>query len=136
MRKECLMQKTQVYYYQEDDGSIPFVDWLTHVEKKVAEKCLVRIELLKEFGNSLRRPYADYLRNGIYELRVSHKRIQYRILYFFYGKNVVLISHGLTKEQKVPEKDIDNAIRRKAAIEKNPNRHIFREAENGWNQRD
>jgi phage-related protein len=99
-------------------------------EKKVVEKCHVRIELVKEFGNTLRRPYADFLRDGIYELRVSYKRIQYRILYFFHGKNVVIISHGLTKEQKVPEKEVNKAIERKIKLEKDPKKHIFKEIAN------
>jgi hypothetical protein len=34
----------------------------------------------------LRRPHADYLEDGIYELRWRNGTVQYRILYFFHGR--------------------------------------------------
>jgi hypothetical protein len=60
----------------------------------------------------LRRAEADYLRVGIYELRVSFRGINYRILHFFHGRQAIL-SHGLTKESEVPPGEIDFAIDRK-----------------------
>ncbi|MEH1871881.1 type II toxin-antitoxin system RelE/ParE family toxin [Nostoc sp.] len=44
------------------------------------------MEQLAEYGFELRRPAADLLRDGIYELRAKHVRVQYRILYFFMVK--------------------------------------------------
>lgn len=104
------------------------VDWLEKVSKrdqKAAEKCYAQIQMLKAYGNKLRRPYADYLRNGIYELRVSSRRVQYRILYFFHGQNLVILSHGLIKEGKVPVKEINKAIDRKLMLESNPAKHTW-----------
>lgn len=43
-------------------------------------------------GHELRRPEADFLRDGIYELRVSLQGQQYRMLYFFHGKVVAVVS--------------------------------------------
>jgi hypothetical protein len=48
------------------------------------------------------------------------------MLYFFSGGKAV-ISHGLTKEGRVPDRDIELAINRKARFELNPNMHIHRE---------
>jgi hypothetical protein len=84
---------------------------------------VVRIELLKTFGHELRRPHADYLREGIYELRVKCGTVHYRILYFFYGRNVAIVAQGLTKEKEVPAGDIDRAIKKKLLFEKNPREH-------------
>jgi hypothetical protein len=39
---------------------------------------------LRELGYDLRRPEADLLRDGAYELRVRLNRVQYRILYSFH----------------------------------------------------
>jgi hypothetical protein len=39
------------------------------------------------------------------------------MLYFFSGKAVVVLSHGLTKERAVPPKEIDTAVRRKKQVE-------------------
>jgi len=77
-------------------------------------------------GHELRRPEADYLRDGIYELRTSLQGINYRILYFFHKKQAVL-SHGLTKESQVPPNDIELAIKRMALFEKDPHGRTYRE---------
>ncbi|MGC9327707.1 MAG: type II toxin-antitoxin system RelE/ParE family toxin [Candidatus Hinthialibacter sp.] len=79
-------------------------------------------------GYEIRRPEADYLRDGIYELRASLQGVHYRMLYFFYENIAVVVSQGLIKEKKVPTKEIDLAIKRKKKFEADPDRHIYREA--------
>jgi ribosome-binding protein aMBF1 (putative translation factor) len=59
---------------------------------------VARIRRLAEAGRELRRPEADYLRGGIYELRARRGHVNYRILYFFHGQNVAILAHALTKE--------------------------------------
>ncbi|HEY3860695.1 MAG TPA: type II toxin-antitoxin system RelE/ParE family toxin [Verrucomicrobiae bacterium] len=67
---------------------------------------------MSQFGPELRRPAADYLRDGIYELRAKQGHVQYRMLYVFQGRDVVVLAHALTKEDEVPKPDIDRAIKR------------------------
>jgi hypothetical protein len=86
-------------------------------------KCLQRVLQLAQLGHELRRPLADTLRDGIHELRAKRGRVQYRILYFFHGRNVAVLSHGLTKEGTVPVAEIDKAAARKARVEQNPDKH-------------
>jgi putative component of toxin-antitoxin plasmid stabilization module len=76
-------------------------------------------------GHELRRPEAEFLRDGIHELRARRGRVNYRVLYFFYGQDVVVLACGLTKESRVPDAEIDRALRRRAAFEKDRNRHTF-----------
>ena len=64
------MPETTVVFYADDDGSAPLLTWLDQQQRKVQDKCLVKIERLAELGHELRRPEADFLRDGIYELRV------------------------------------------------------------------
>jgi phage-related protein len=71
------------------------------------------IRRLAFLGYELRRPQADYLRDGIYELRAKKGRVNYRVLYFFHGRNAALLAHALTKEDVVPDADIDRALVRK-----------------------
>lgn len=100
------MPDTQVRFYCEKDGTAPVVEWLTELSRrnrKAAEKCLVRIETLRRMGYELRRPIADVLRDGIYELRTRHGTVQCGILYFYHGQNVAILAHALTKEKKVPQ---------------------------------
>ena len=80
---------------------------------KAKLKCIERISRLAELGSELRRPEADFLREGVYELRASQQGVHYRVLYFFAGRSVVVLSHGLTKEREVPDKEIECAIERK-----------------------
>src|SRR3954447_23039367 len=117
------MPKTKVILYREDDSSVPILEWLDSLPQKALDKCAVRIERLHELGHELRRPEADLLRDGIYELRVGLKGMNYRILYFFHGNVAAVVSHGLTKERVVPPVEIDRALRRKQQFLKSPARH-------------
>ncbi len=75
---------------------------------------------------SERRPEADYLRDGIYELRASYQGVHYRLLYFFAAKAVVVLSHGITKEREVPNKEIGRAVQRKEQVEADFKRYAFK----------
>ena len=121
------MPKTDVVFYKEDDGSVATLEWLDSLQAKALDKCRVRIERLQELGHELRRPEADFLRDGIYELRVGLQHVNYRMLYFFHGRSVAVLSHGLVKEAQVPPKEIDKAIERKRKFEKNPKAHTHEE---------
>jgi len=121
------MPETKVVLYKEDDGTIPVLDWLDSLPPKVRVKCRLRIERLRELGHELRRPEADYLRDGIYELRIRRRHVNYRILYFFHGNIAAVLSHGLVKERRVPSKDINKAIERKVKFERNPQEHTWEE---------
>ena len=67
------------------------------------------------------------LRDGVYELRVRVGQVHYRLLYFFHGQGVAILTHGLTKEKKVPEADIDRAVERKKRFEADPEAHRYKE---------
>jgi hypothetical protein len=48
------------------------------------------------------------------------------MLYFF-CQQAAVISHGLTKEKQVPEREIELAIRRRDLFETNPAKHTYEE---------
>ncbi len=121
------MPRTRVVFFKEEDGSVLFLEWFEELPSKVQGKCLIRIERLKELGHELRRPEADYLRDEIYELRVRHRRVNYRMLYFFHGKGLAVLSHGLQKERQVPPQQIDLAVERKKSFASDPKKHTFEE---------
>ena len=87
----------------------------------------MRIERLQDLGHELRRPEADYLRDGIYELRVGLGGMNYRMLYFFHRRVTAVLAHGLVKEHEVPPREIEEAIRRKRRFELHPERHTHKE---------
>lgn len=120
------MPRTQVCFFKSRDGEVPARDWLHRLQRtdrSAFAKCVARIRLLAEHGHELRRPVADFLRDGIHELRVRAGRVNYRILYFFHGREVVVLAQGLTKESAVPDADIERALERKRAYERAPGAH-------------
>jgi phage-related protein len=120
------MPEAQIRIFRDEDGSVPFLEWLAELEvrnRHVFEKCLYVLDLLRQSGNELRRPIADYLRDGVYELRARVKRVNYRILYGFVGSNIVLVSHGFTKEKRVPKVEIERAIERLSLYQKDRDRY-------------
>jgi phage-related protein len=119
--------KTTVVLYRDEDGSCPFRDWYGELPVKAQAKCLLRLERLRELGHELRRPEADYLRDGIYELRVRCQHVHFRILYFFHGTVAAVVSHGIVKEGAVPAKEIDRAIQRKKRFEADPAGYSYSE---------
>jgi phage-related protein len=127
------LPRTEVFFYQDEDDRAPVVAWLKTLrreDRKAYAKCVARIRRLAEAGHELRRPEADYRRDGLYELRARHGRVNDRIPYFFHGQQVALLTHGLTKEGEIPPGDIERAKRRKDAFEHDPEQHTYEEEAN------
>jgi hypothetical protein len=59
-------------------------------------------------------------------LRPSYQGVNYRLLYFFAGKNVIVVSHGLKKDGEVPDVEIDRAIERKKKYMAEPAAHTYK----------
>ena len=114
------MPRVTLLGYRELDGSVPILDWLENLPTGARAKCRSRLGRLAELGSEIRRPEADYLRDGIYELRASFQGLHYRMLYFFLGRSAIVVTHGLVKERVVPPREIMLAILRKSAVELDP----------------
>lgn len=81
------MPPCDVLRYQDLDGSVPFDDWrdtlLRHGKAQnrlAARKVAAALTRLASDGHELRRPTAAPLSNGIYELRVQVRRVNFRAL--------------------------------------------------------
>ena len=122
------MPATKVVFFCEEDGSCPFLGWFSELPANVQDKCYVRLERLRQLGHELRRPEADLLRDGVYELRAGFRGRHHRILYFFHRTVAAVVSHGIVKERAVPPREIDRAIERKKRFEANPAKHTYEEA--------
>ncbi|HZM01201.1 MAG TPA: type II toxin-antitoxin system RelE/ParE family toxin [Planctomycetota bacterium] len=121
------MPRTRILLFREANGRLPVREWLAELgrrDPKAAAKCVDRVERLAAMGFELRRPEADLLRDGIFELRIRRGHVNLRILYFFHGKDVAVLAHALTKEEVVPEADIRLAWVRRRLVEEDPRRHL------------
>ena len=119
------MPRTDIIIYQDKNGKSPLLDWLDSVPQKVKDKCVDKIDLLSEKGYDLRMPHCKLLRDKIYALRARRGNLHYRILYCFQGENIVLLSHGCTKQAKIPEREINRAIRNHEAYNNEPQAHTY-----------
>jgi len=117
-----------IFFHEAESKTPPLIEWLDGLPKKARLKCLVRLKRLEDLGHELRRPEADCLRDGIYELRASYQGVHYRMLYFFHGRSVVVLTHGVVKEREVRTKEIDRAIRARNAFVRDPSTYTFKPA--------
>ncbi|OGS06401.1 MAG: hypothetical protein A2270_06860 [Elusimicrobia bacterium RIFOXYA12_FULL_51_18] len=98
-----------IEFYQTMEGDSPAADFLAELPVKVRAKVAKWMQLLQEEGPDLKRPYADMLRDGIRELRVSFGHLDIRLLYFIEGGEIV-VTHGfLKKTWQTPFLEIEKA---------------------------
>jgi len=103
----------QVVFYTSSRGESPIDQFLDDLDIKARAKIEAFLVLLEEKGPNLKRPYADHVRGKIRELRIPYRSNQYRVLYFFYVNNQIILTHAFSKKsQKLKESDIQLAERR------------------------
>jgi hypothetical protein len=56
---------------------------------------------------------------------VKFYKVNYRMLYFFHGRDAAVVSHGLAKERTIPPAEIKRALERMEKFERDPQRHTF-----------
>ena len=101
----------EVVFYRSSRGECFAEDFLESFPAKVRGKILRWIEALETHGPNLPRPYADVVCGKIRELRIAFGSNQYRLLYFFAGKHIV-ITHGFIKKTgPVPVQELERAER-------------------------
>ena len=99
----------QVIFYKSVNGHCPTAEFLESIPVKVRAKVAKWIIRLEEYGPDLPRPYADVVRGKIRELRLVFASHQYRFLYYFSHKYII-ITHGFVKKTgMVPENEIQRA---------------------------
>jgi phage-related protein len=124
------MPSTRIIFFRAADESVPVIAFLDEQRpKRVQAKCIALIKLLAQEGYELKRPRSDALRDGIRELRTEVQNVNYRLLYFFHGQNCVVISHGITKEGEVPDREIDTAVANKDLYKADPDKYSYFEVE-------
>lgn len=104
----------ELRFFRQARGEEPVRKFLKALPKAVRIEAGAALTELEEKGPELKRPGAAYLRDSIYELRFSAERVEYRILYFFDGKTVVLTNAFVKKVRKIPKEEIERAISRRS----------------------
>ncbi|MEA1971263.1 MAG: type II toxin-antitoxin system RelE/ParE family toxin [Thermodesulfobacteriota bacterium] len=90
----------RVIFYRSASGKYPIEKFVEDLPIEDAEEVVASIAALRELGNKARRPLADYLEDGIYELRARRLKKQFRVLYTFVGRQTILLLTGFVKKSK------------------------------------
>jgi len=97
----------------DEKGGNPVREFIESLPDKEQAKVAAYVSELKIQGHNLRRPLADYLGDGIYELRPKDNRI----FYFFFLKDHVILVHAIRKKtSKIPKEDLALCLRRKTEV--------------------
>lgn len=103
----------EVELYSTADGDEPVADFLSSLPPKHQAKAFHEIELLAEFGNTLKEPYVKHIKGDIWELRIRFSSDISRIFYFTWQVDTIVLLHGFVKKtQKTPPQEIKTAQKR------------------------
>jgi len=99
----------EVEFYKDYREKCQVLEFLGRLNIKERAKVAKWIEMLERQGPCLPRPYADIVKGKIRELRVGFGTNEYRFLYFFCEKRII-ITHGFIKKRDdIPIGDIERA---------------------------
>ena len=105
----------EVYFYKSRSGKSPINDFLDSLSGKQVQKITWVLEIIEE-SHIVPKQYFKKLVNtdDIWEVRVISSSNIFRLLGFFDGGNLVILTNGFVKKtQKTPKKEIMLAEKRK-----------------------
>jgi phage-related protein len=105
----------EVNFYKTSSGRSPITDFLDSLSGKELQKIAWVLEIIEEF-DTVPKQYFKKLVNtdDIWEVRVVLSSNTFRLLGFFDGKNLIILTNGFAKKaQKTPLKEIKLAEKRK-----------------------
>lgn len=108
----------KIKFYRTESGKEPAKDFLENLNSKIRTKAIWELNLLQEKGTELKKPYCDYLQDGIWELRIKFSSDIVRIFYFFNNNEIILLLNGFVKKtQKTPKEEIEKVLKYKKDFE-------------------
>lgn len=106
------MEKKAIYY-EDAKGQKPVKEFINSFDEKTKAKILARVQYLQEHWHEVKRPFVDYVDEGLYELRVEFAWNTVRVIYAYMFKDYIVLLHGLKKKSvKLPKNDILKAKKR------------------------
>ena len=109
----------EVEFYKTETGKEVIEEFLKSLPAKDMAKVLRDIDLLAEYAPDLHEPYTKHIEGPIWELRSKFSSNIYRILYFVFKCNKLVLLHGFTKKtRKTPPSEIELAKKRLNDFEK------------------
>lgn len=90
-----------------------FMDFISTLNENEIKKIFYVIDMLK-VQERISTKFVKFIRDGLYELRVSHNNNIYRVFFIFDNENIVLLFNGFQKKtMKTPKREINTALKLK-----------------------
>jgi len=104
-----------VNFYHLPNGNSPVEEFLDSLTGKQAQKVLWVLQLIEELDVIPRQYFKKLVDSeGIWEVRIQFGNDIFRLLGFFDGGTLLILTNGLAKKtQKTPSQEIALAVRRK-----------------------
>jgi len=110
-----------VYFFKNFDNKSPVLDFIDRLNKKEQAKITKYIEFLRQHCGILDEPYSKHIKGKIRELRVDFSSNKYRIFYFtFVEQNIILLHAFSKKTDKTPLSEIKIAEENYNCVLNNP----------------
>jgi len=104
-----------VNFYRLPNGNSPVEEFLDSLTGKQAQKVLWVLQLIEELDGIPRQYFKKLVDSeGIWEVRIQFGNDIFRLLSFFDGGTLLILTNGFAKKtQKTPAQEIALAVRRK-----------------------
>lgn len=103
-------------FYVSEAGTEPVRDWLLGLDDEVRKEIGSDIKNV-QWRWPLSKPLVDSFGEGLYEVRTTHDKKIYRVLFCIVGSTMVLLHGFLKKTQTTPKQDKELARKRQREVE-------------------
>ena len=104
-----------VNFYRSDSGKEPVREWLKSLSRE--DKKIIGEDIkTAQFGWPVGMPLIRPLEKGLYEVRSTLKNRIARVIFTVDGGRMMLLHGFIKKDQKIPKKDFDLALKRLAKL--------------------
>ena len=102
-------------FYRLPNDHCPVEEFLDSLTGKQAQKVLWVLQLVEELEMVPRQYFRKLVdREGIWEVRIQMRNDIFRLLGFFDGGSLLILTNGFAKKtQKTPQQEISLAVRRR-----------------------
>ncbi|MFI5298862.1 MAG: type II toxin-antitoxin system RelE/ParE family toxin [Polyangiales bacterium] len=105
-------------FFRTSSGAQPVRDWLKDDIAEGARKTIGADLKTVQTTWPIGRPLVGSLGDGLWEVRSTYEKVEYRTVFYLDGSTMVLV-HGFQKRtQRTPTRDLDLARQRKAEAER------------------
>lgn len=104
----------ELIFYRSESGKCPVEEFLDDLSAKRAKKVVWVLNIIEEYKNVSAKYFKKLVNtNDLWEVRVSSGSNIFRLLCFFDGDAVIVLTHAFQKKtQKTPKKAIKIAEKR------------------------